>query len=199
MRIHYQGKFNRDPASLPHGEHQPGAVAFREPKDPKTLGLIANGVALVLMVLLYIPFFGVAAKWMATTDITAMLAFPLACFVALLCAIPHEFLHAICFREDAYIYTNLKQGMLFVVGPECMSRARFIFMSLLPNLVFGVIPYLVALVLHQPVLGFFGALSVSMGSGDYLNVFNALTQMPRGAKTYLYGFHSYWYMPASDR
>ena len=34
-----------------------------------------------------------------------------------------------------------------------------------------------------------------MGFGDYMNVFNALTQMPRGARTYLYGFHSYWYQP----
>ena len=34
-----------------------------------------------------------------------------------------------------------------------------------------------------------------MGSGDYYNIINALTQMPRGARTYLHGFHSYWYLP----
>ena len=32
---------------------------------------------------------------------------------------------------------------LFAVGPEDMSKGRFIFMSLLPNVVFGIIPYLV--------------------------------------------------------
>ena len=34
-----------------------------------------------------------------------------------------------------------------------------------------------------------------MGIGDYYNIINALIQMPKGAKTYLYGFHSYWYLP----
>jgi predicted DNA-binding protein (MmcQ/YjbR family)/GNAT superfamily N-acetyltransferase len=43
---------------------------------------------------------------------------------ALLCAFPHELLHAICFKEDVYLYTNLKHGMLFVVGPETMSKRR---------------------------------------------------------------------------
>ncbi|MCI8497238.1 MAG: DUF3267 domain-containing protein, partial [Clostridiales bacterium] len=33
------------------------------------------------------------------------------------------------------------------------------------------------------------------GAGDYYNVFNALTQMPKGARTYLYQFNSFWYMP----
>ena len=40
-----------------------------------------------------------------------------------------------------------------------------------------------------------GATSLSVGAGDYLNVFNALTQMPRGARTYLYQFNSWWYLP----
>ena len=33
------------------------------------------------------------------------------------------------------------------------------------------------------------------GAADYLNVINALTQMPKGSLTYLYGMHSYWYIP----
>ena len=41
----------------------------------------------------------------------------------------------------------------------------------------------------------FGALSIAAGAGDYLNVFNAAVQVPAGAKIYMYGFHSYWYMP----
>ncbi|MBQ4282485.1 MAG: hypothetical protein IJB96_00980 [Lachnospira sp.] len=41
----------------------------------------------------------------------------------------------------------------------------------------------------------FGGLSISMGVGDFYNVFNALTQMPKGARTYLHKFNSYWYIP----
>ena len=44
MVFHYMGKYNMDPESLPGGEHEPNAVAFREPKDSKSLGLIASGI-----------------------------------------------------------------------------------------------------------------------------------------------------------
>ena len=94
------------------------------------------------------------------------------------------------------MYTNLRHGMLFVVGPEKMSKGRFIFMSLLPNIVFGFIPFILFLIWPQlGVLVSLGAVSIPMGGGDYINVFNALTQMPKGAKTYLCRFNSYWYMP----
>ena len=116
--------------------------------------------------------------------------------LSLLMIFPHELLHASCFRGDVYLYTFLKKGMLFVVGPEDMSRGRFVFMSLLPNLVFGFLPYILFLI-HPSwlVLGVFGAMSIPCGFGDYFNVFNALTQVPRGGLVYLSGMNSYWYLP----
>lgn len=90
-------------------------------------------------------------------------------------------------------------GMLFVVGTEDMSKARFVFMSLLPNLVFGWIPYLVFLVQPQWIfLGAMGAISIPMGIGDYYNVYNCVTQVPKGAQVYLSGMHSYWYVPKGE-
>ncbi|MBQ8538737.1 MAG: DUF3267 domain-containing protein [Ruminococcus sp.] len=116
--------------------------------------------------------------------------------LALLVLFPHELIHAICFKEDVYLFTNLKQGMLFVVGPEDMSKARFIFMSLLPNIILGFIPYLIFLVNpNLAILGAFGAINIASGAGDYLNVINAITQMPKGSRTYLHHFNSCWYMP----
>lgn len=43
-------------------------------------------------------------------------------------------------------------------------------------------------------LGLFGLICIGMGFGDYINVYNAIKQMPKGAKTYLSGMHSYWYV-----
>ena len=109
---------------------------------------------------------------------------------------PHELLHAICFKSDVYLYTNWAQGMLFVIGPETMSKSRFIFMSLLPNIIFGFIPFIIGMIFPNLVLlTLVGALCIGSGAGDYYNVFNALTQMPRGARTYMYKFNSFWYMP----
>ena len=44
-------------------------------------------------------------------------------------------------------------------------------------------------------LGTLGALAIPMGAGDYMNIFNAIRQMPKGARVYMHGMHSYWYMP----
>ncbi len=192
MKLHYKGKFDLNPESLPHGEHIPGAVPFQEPDDPGKLAKICNGISAVILILMAIP----AAIRCWPYIPTRLLQISLGCLCSLLIVFPHELLHALCFKEDVYLYTNWKQGMLFVVGPETMSKGRFIFMSLLPNLVFGFLPYCIGLIFpHLIFLAVFGIMSAAMGSGDYCNVFHAATQMPKGARTYLYQFHSYWYLP----
>ena len=52
MKLHYMGRFSGDTSTLPHGEHKPGAVPFREIQDPQKLALAANGIALALLVVL---------------------------------------------------------------------------------------------------------------------------------------------------
>lgn len=92
------------------------------------------------------------------------------CVISLLLAFPHELLHAVCFKRDVYLYTNRKDGMLFVIGTEDMSKVRYIFMSMLPNLIFGFIPFAVFLINPQwKLLGCIGAFSIPMGAGDYFN------------------------------
>ena len=186
MKIIYKGKYDGNPESLPHREHQPGAVQFKE-FDEKGLSIFASILALVIMVGLLVVL-SMRGGGEAYNNIGFLLF--------LLTLFPHEFLHAICFKEEVCVYTNWSKGMLFVVGPETMSKGRFIFMSLLPNILFGFVPFLLFLVNpNWGVLGTWGAFAIGAGAGDYYNVFNALTQMPKGARTYLYQFHSYWYMP----
>ena len=196
MKLHYKGKFDLNPDSLPHGEHMPGAVKFKEAENSKRMAIIGNILAVVLMIVFAIPAVFRARPYLAD-DVWQM---PLGFLASMVTLFPHEILHAICFKEDVYLYTNMKQGMLFVVGPESMSKGRFIFMSMLPNLVFGFLPYCIGMIFPQ--MGFFlalGCMAIGMGAGDYYNVFNALRQMPKGAKTYLYQFNSYWYMPEDDK
>ena len=200
MKLVYKGKFSGNVEDIPHGEHKPGAVQFKEIDDPKKLGLVANAIALVITLVCMVAY-GVRTVSSGVLDGSLFwLWWIIGAVLALACMFPHELLHAICMRGTVYLYTNLKQGMLFVTGPEDMSKARFVFMSLLPNLVFGVIPFTVGMIWpHLAVLGVLGTLSIGAGAGDYYNVFNALTQMPHGARTYLYGFHSYWYIPKEER
>ena len=190
MRLHYKGKYDLNPDSLPHGEHQPNAVPFKEAQDTATLGKYMTIVSIIVLAVFSVPLFIRCGNFVGSIWFLAGLA------ASVLAAFPHELLHAICFKEDAYIYTNIKQGMLFVIGPETMSKGRFIFMSLLPNMVFGFLPYTIAMIFpEQTFFASMGLVSIAAGCGDFYNVFNAATQMPRGARTYLYKFNSFWYMP----
>ena len=189
MKLHYMGKYNLDPDSLPHGEHKEGAVKFREAGDTAELGRIVSKVSLILLAVLMTALLYRYRSIPSEQWLIGLLLFLASLF-------PHELLHAVCFRGDVYLYTNLVQGMLFVVGPEDMSKARFVFMSLLPNIIFGLVPFVVAMALPElGWLGIFGTISLTVGAGDYYNVKNALTQMPKHARCYLYKHNSYWYMP----
>lgn len=190
MKFHYNGKFNGDPESLPTREHEEGNVPFKEPSSPKKLAIVINIIAVVITLALLVPVHIISCVYNKPP-----IAFLLMCVGCMLVILPHEFLHALCFKGDVYMYNNLKQGMCFVVGPELMSKGKFIMMCLLPNIVFGFIPYILWMIFPNLwYLGFWGALAIGMGGGDYMNVINALFQMPRGAKTYMHGMNSFWVM-----
>lgn len=189
MVFHYGGKFVSEEDLQRKGEFHDDATPFQEPGQA-VFSLIANGGCIILLALLLILLW-----YMAKPDWKAFgIQMGAASIISVALLIPHEFLHAICFREDVYLYYNPKSLLLFVYGTESMSKFHFIFMSLLPNIAFGLIPYVMFLAHHEWLLcGLIGAFCISMGFGDYINVFHALTQMPGDAKTFLYGFHSYWY------
>lgn len=189
MKLHYKGKFNGDANTLPKNAERPNSVMFKEPKSPKIFSLIMN----ILGFLLLFPLFFIYAWRCGEVDyIKAFLGAGL----STLMTVPHEIIHALCCKGDVNLYIYPKGGSLFVMPFEDMSKKRFVIMSLLPNLVFGFIPFIVFLIFPQfKILGALGFLSIPSGIGDYMNVFNALTQMPKGAKTYLNGFNSYWYLP----
>lgn len=193
MKLHYMGKYNLDPASLPTKDHKPNSTKFKEPEDSTKLSILASVISLAVLAVFLIPILRINGD-------AVRKFFYLGLIMSAISLFPHELLHAICFKEDVYLYTNWTQGMLFVVGTEDMSKSRFIFMSLLPNIVFGLLPYVIFLINPDfALLGVMGAFCLSCGAGDYLNVFNALTQMPRGSRTYLHGFNSYWFMPEDNK
>ena len=185
-KFHFAGRYNGDPESLITEPHKPDYVPFKEAQDMNKLSLIMNGIAIVIAAFTVAVYFIVGRQPLNI----------IGTILSLVAMVPHEFLHAICFKEDVYMYENLRKGMLFVVGPGTFTKAEFVFMSMLPNLVFGFIPFLIFLIdPSHVILGTLGAISIPAGGGDYYNIFNALTQMPKGSRTYMNGMHSYWYMP----
>jgi len=188
-KFHFAGRYNGDPESLITEPHKPDYVPFKEAQDMNKLSLIMNGIAILIAVITVAVYFIVGRQPLHMGGT----------ILSLVAMVPHEFLHALCFKGDVYMYENLKKGMLFVVGPGTFTKAEFVFMSMLPNLVFGFIPFLIFLIdPSQALLGTLGAISIPAGAGDYYNVFNAVTQMPKGSRTYMHGMNSFWYMPKKD-
>jgi len=193
MKLIYKGKYQSE-ADLPTRNHPEGAVPFREIADMKKLAILLNALSVPLLAMTAAGLILRGLPYLSKAPFSATLGM----MASLLVLFPHELLHALCFRGEVELWTNFKMGMLFVAGVEDMSKARFVMMSLLPNLVFGVIPYCLFLLCPAWLfLGALGAMSIPMGIGDYYNVYNCLTQVPKGASVYMSGMHSYWYLPES--
>ena len=191
MRLYYKGKYSGNPDELPYLEHEPGAVQFREAKDAKQMGKITTTLSIALL----LP--AIILCWIRAGDVFFGYGIIL---LYLLTIIPHELLHAMCFQGDVYLYHDLRHGMVFIVGPERMSKCRFIIKSLLPGFVLGVIHYISFLINPElRILGLLGALGIATSAGDYYNVYNALRQMPKGARAYMHKYNTFWYIPDSKR
>ena len=187
--LHYEGSFDGDYSKLKSQKLYPGAVKFNEP-DMKRFLLIAAIISGVLFVLCYV-LYKIRSSGAGISSIGIL--------IALILMVPHEILHASCYNEDVYMYSYLKKGALFVVSSELISKKRFIFMSLLPNIVLGLFPFLLFLIFpNLHIIGTIGIMNIAAGSGDYFNAYMAYTQMPDNALTFLYQEHSYWLLPNSE-
>ena len=116
MKFHYMGKFDGNMDSLPKREHETGAVMFKEPDNIEKFSKLMNIFSIIVFVVLIVISYCIGKSFLF--DIWGWLLF-------MACLVVHEFLHAICFKEDVYMYNNLKQGNLFVVGNESMTKFRF--------------------------------------------------------------------------
>lgn len=200
MKLIWKGKFESE-EQLPLGKLPDNAVKFKEPETPAKLSLVASIFIIPVIIVLG------AAVFIKKQLISGIVSFEIfniwGMVLALLMVFPHEFLHAIAFPKDAEVevWYSVKNMMAFVVSTYPTSKSRFIFLSLLPSIVFGVIPLAAWIFIPSEfyqisgLVFSFASFSLMFGVGDFLNVFNALTQMPKGSITQLSSFHSYWYLP----
>lgn len=198
MRFIVKGKYTGNESALPSRDTT-GSTQFKEPENMTELSRVVTTISLVLMFIMFL-IFGFVCGINDINPFAHYIQILFAGLFSVLVFLPHEFLHAICFKGDVEFYENLKQGMLFVVGTEDMSRARFIFMSLLPTIVFGFIPFTIFLFKPASVFcGLFGGVNIAAGAGDFFNIYNAIRLVPKGAMIFMSGLHSYWYDPKDKK
>ena len=202
MKIVWKGIYE-DKSQLPIGNLPEDAVKFKEPDSMLKLNLVASLFVLPVFILIGLAIF---IKSILTGSVVEFSIFNIwGIILAFLMILPHEFLHAIVFPkgEKVELWLSPKALAAFVVSTAPVSKARFIFLSLLPNIVFGFIPLLVWAFLPQDlavteVVFSFATFSLLLGIGDYLNVFNATFQMPKGSMQQLSGMNSYWFMAKNE-
>ena len=113
----------------------------------------------------------------------------------------HEFIHAIFYPKNAEktIWKDAKQGIYFIYCDAEVSKIRFIILCITPSIVLGIIPffiwYIIAPFLEVEWIVCTMVLTwmmTFMSIGDFANVFNTFRQVPRNARVFNYGMHSYW-------
>jgi hypothetical protein len=197
MKLIYKGVY-KNPEQLDKGELPENAVMFKEPDDPLQLNVIASLFA-IPGILLIVPFYMLHQVLYFSGDAILLRFSFIGILLAFLSMPLHEYLHAICFgkKAEVHMYIIPTQLMAFVYSTVPISKARFIFLSLLPSLVLGWIPLTIWTLMPphtwDATVFTFAALGIIFGCGDYMNIYNAARQMPRGSLQQLSGFHSYWY------
>lgn len=203
FNIHLMGNF-KDISQLTNGRPLPeNAVQFKEGEDFTDIfmtGLkIAIPIGMIMVIGAIIRIFNLDNTVKFT--ITTLVLLICAAASTFLLAYVHEFIHGIFYpiKAEKQIWKMLDQGAFFVYCEAKTSKIRFIVMCLAPAIILGIIPYVLWLVFPL-ALTFNGGLMVLvisllmtiMAMGDYVNVVNAIRQVPKDAQIFNFGIHSYW-------
>lgn len=195
MKLIWKGIYHGE-EELPKGELPPQAVPFQEPealpeviRQARGLLPVAFGIGLAALLARWL-LWGPPGVWGCFGVIGLLLFLP---GLAL-----HELLHAFCYPLHApcELWLAPREGALLMVSTFPVTKARFLFLSLFPGMVLGVLPLILwaAFPALQGSFFTFGVLNLISCTGDWLNVKNTAQQVPTGAMVQGSGLHSYWYL-----
>lgn len=193
--IKFKGKFKNE-EQLKKGELPKEAIIFREPKKiykAFILGLIISLPLTIPIVVVLIKKSGV--------NLVEKNNFYISIILSLLSTPIHEIIHGLCFsrEEEKHVFTKFEDGALIIHCNEHLLKKKFIWMCAAPNIILGFIPYILYIIgifdfniNIEAIVGLTATLNILSGIGDYLNIFNAIIQVPKKAKVFNYGINSYW-------
>ena len=110
MKLHYMGKFNLDPNTLPQAEHKPGATEFKEADSMKKLAVIANAVSFVIFAVLAVAAYlrlpdtpvNTTSLSLGIVRFTFFRLFSLAPFMVMYCCMILSSLYCLCMRRPSF-------------------------------------------------------------------------------------------------
>ena len=103
MKLHYMKAYSGNEDDITCTYHREGAVAFNEIQSMKKLAAFLNiagtALSIILLALVFI-------RQEVPRNLLHNPSFFLGCLSSIFVLFPHEFLHALCFKNDVYLYTN---------------------------------------------------------------------------------------------
>lgn len=120
--------------------------------------------------------------------------------------IAHEYLHGLCYGKGATVevYLLLERLVLFMSCAEPLSKYRYVFMLLLPNVLLGILPLMLWVAIPHSgynssvfnALFTFSSLSLLAGCLDFFNCVMVMRNIPRGSMIQQSKNDLYWYYSA---
>lgn len=203
FNIYIKGKYENE-EQLTKGQELPeGAVQFKEGDTIGAafrLGFLVGLPIVVPMILLGFYRWEQIGKRIEF-DTVFVIGMWVSLLVSAVLIYVHEFIHAILFPKEAVkeIWKVPKDNAYFVYCSAQVSKCRFIVLNIAPCIVLGIVPYVVWYIIVpkiDAVWGFWiGVITLYMTVaciGDFANIFNAIRQVPKSAKVFNFGMHSYW-------
>ena len=88
---------------------------------------------------------------------------------------------------------------LFVYSNAIVSKRRFVAICLMPITILGIMPFIIGILLINTIpieftidIVYVSVAMILCGVGDFTNAYNTIKQVPKDAKVFNYGYHSYW-------
>ena len=203
FNIRIKGKYKNE-EQLIHGKELPtGAVQFKEGetiREAFNLGFLLSLPIMIPMIAISIVRCSKMEKQLEF-GVSFVVAAVITLLLGQILTYVHEFIHAIFYPKEAEkdIWKDSSQGAYFVYCDARVSKCKFIVLCLAPCVILGIVPfaiwYMIAPLLNVEWVIWIMVLTwmlTFMSMGDFANAYNAIKQVPKDAKIFNYGMHSYW-------
>lgn len=194
MKIKYMGKLDPKTNPLPTNKLKEGAIRFNEPENVKKRYLWTNIICVIIVGIMFVPeYLNVLFR---DVDAINLLNF----FLYFLLGIVLFALSKLCqfyFYKEVYFYKMKGLDFIGVYTTE-FTKKKNIVLNLIPDIIFGFIPYYISLITGNYFLGIAAIFVVAVSAGDLVNAYHAFVEMPPGSKTFLYQVNNYWYLSKKD-
>lgn len=170
----------------------PRAVNIIDPEAP------GRGTAIYCIVAMLVPAAIFSAKY-AVLGETPMVFSLVGILIGCVLALPHELIHGLCFPKGSQVklYQMMRPSRIFVTCAQPMSKARFVFLSLVPAIVLGLIPLLIWFFISPysfwaRTIFSIGFMSIITSGRDYMHIIKVLGEAPPFARIVMSGARIYY-------